>query len=443
MRRKILSVVLSLAMIGSLAACGAKEEAPAEPEKQEEQTEDTSVEEAEDVDLVFWCHENGPWIKSYEAMAQKFMDEHPNYHITVESYPMSEYMTKIQTALTDNTAPDVIALWGGMSAAFVGSDALAPVPADLAKVMDEDFMAPTKGVYQKDGVYYGVPMEYNLEYGGMVVNKKLFDQEGLSYPTTWAELKEVSSKVGKVNGDIQEMGGFEFLDGDALINNFLAMVLQLGGNYLNEDGTVNFNIPEAKTAMEELLSFVKNGECSLEHLTAGDYTYNDIYQDKGFMSSVGTWGIGEGTGTYGLKEGEDFEYVPVPQYGDKMAFTSESGWGLIVPANAKNTDASWEYVSWFTDPENLVDHNIACNQLPPRETMLTNEKYLAEMSNIDFILDILPYGQWRGPLRCSAMNGLFDDEFIALVQGETPDVETALSNFTDAVNAECLLGYTN
>ena len=38
------------------------------------------------------------------------------------------------------------------------------------------------------------------------------------------------------------------------------------------------------------------------------------------MSSIGSWAIGEGTDSYSLTYGKDFEYVPVPQYGDKMAF---------------------------------------------------------------------------------------------------------------------------
>ena len=80
--------------------------------------------------------------------------------------------------------------------------------------------------------------------------------------------------------------------------------------------------------MNEIVSMVKDGECDLENLTVGEYCYNDVYKDKGYMSSVGSWAIGEGTDTYSLTYGKDFEYVPVPQYGEKMAFASETGMGI-------------------------------------------------------------------------------------------------------------------
>ena len=435
MKKRLLSILLCSAMVASLAVgCGSSGGSD---------TEEAEESSGEKTTLTFWCHENEPWIKSYEAMAEKFEAENPEYDVVVESYPMSVYMDKIQTALTDeNGGPDIIALWGGMAAPFIASDALSAVPDDLAADMDEDFMEPTVGIYKKNGTYYGVPMEYNLEYGGMVVNKKLFEEAGLEYPQTWEELRAVSKQVAKVNGDVVEMGGFECIDGDALINNFLAMILQQGGNYIEEDGSVNFATEEGITALNELLSIVKDGECTLENLSAGEYCFNDVYQDKAFMSSVGTWAIGEGTDSYELTYGEDFEYVAVPQYGDEMAFTSESGWGLIVPANGANVDAAWDYVRFFTDSENLVEHNIACNQLPPRTSMLDSEEYLEAMSNIDFILDILPYGKWRGSYSASAMNSLFDQMFIDLCQSENPDVEASLAEVSQKITEECSLGYT-
>ena len=435
MKKRLLSILLCSAMVASLAVgCGSSGGSD---------TEEAEESSGEKTTLTFWCHENEPWIKSYEAMAEKFEAENPEYDVVVESYPMSVYMDKIQTALTDeNGGPDIIALWGGMAAPFIASDALSAVPDDLAADMDEDFMEPTVGIYQKNGTYYGVPMEYNLEYGGMVVNKKLFEEAGLEYPQTWEELRAVSKQVAKVNGDVVEMGGFECIDGDALINNFLAMILQQGGNYIEEDGSVNFATEEGITALNELLSIVKDGECTLENLSAGEYCFNDVYQDKAFMSSVGTWAIGEGTDSYELTYGEDFEYVAVPQYGDEMAFTSESGWGLIVPANGANVDAAWDYVRFFTDSENLVEHNIACNQLPPRTSMLDSEEYREAMSNIDFILDILPYGKWRGSYSASAMNSLFDQMFIDLCQSENPDVEASLAEVSQKITEECSLGYT-
>lgn len=431
MKRKAAAAMALLLTVSILAGCGSGSGSEKESKSEEKTT------------LTFWCHQNEPWVKSYEAMAEKFEKEHPEYTVEVQDYPYNVYNEKIQTAITSSTAgPDIIAVWGGMAPNFIGTDALSEVPEELAKELDEDYMEPTVGSYKKDGKYYGVPMEYNLEYGGMIVNKKLFDESGLSYPTTWEELRDISKSVSVKNGDIVEMKGFEMFDTDSLICNYLAMILQQGGQYLGEDGSVNFATEEGVTAMNEILSMIKNGECDLTHLTDGEYCYNDVYQDKGYMSSVGSWAIGEGTDTYGLEYGTDFEYVQVPQYGSQMAFASETGWGLIVPENGANKEAAWEFVSFFSEPENLVEHNIACSQLPPRKSLLTNETYIEEMPHVSFLLDILPNGQWMGPYNTSDMREILNQTFLNLCQEDHPDVEGALKEASEKITSECKYDYS-
>ena len=170
---------------------------------------------------------------------------------------------------------------------------------------------------------------------------------------------------------------------------------------------------------------------------------NPAYQGKGYMASVGSWGIGEGA-SYDLTYGEDFEYVPVPQYGDKMAFAAETGWGLIVPKNGANVDAAWDYINFFIQEDNLVEHNIACNQLPPRKSMLTNEKYIEAMPNVTFLLDILPDGQWMGPYNTSAMRDIFNNMFIDLCEADkdSRDVEGALTAASEQITKECKMSYS-
>ena len=392
--------------------------------------------------LQFWCHENEVWTSSYESMAEKFENQHPEYHVEVTSYPYEVYVDKIQTALSSGDCPDVIAVWGGMAPDFIGTDALSPVPDDLAEELNSDYLAPTVGIYKKDGVCYGVPEEFNLEYGGILVNKKLFDSTGLSYPTTWEEMRAVSAKVAQRDGDVNTMSGIELVDTDALICNYLAMILQLGGSYYDADGNVNLATEEGITAMKEMVSTVKDGDNDLRHLTDGDYDYVDVFEDKAYGGAKGPWAIAEGTDNYGLKYGEDFEYIPMPLYGDKQAFVAETGWGLVVPANGKNVDAAWEYVKFFSDPDNLVEHNIACYQLPPRSSLLSSEEYKNALPEISFILDILPYGEWFGPFNTSDFRTIFDNAFINLCQSDDPDYEGVLTDASQQITEQCKIGYS-
>ena len=437
MKRKWLSALLCASMVAALAAgCGSDAGGGSDSGSGSGETKSESSDGK--TTLTFWCHENDPWVKSYKEMAKKFEDANPDYKVEVQDYPFKVYNDKIQTALTSSTAgPDIVAVWGGTAPSFIESDALAEVPEDMVKELEEDYLAPTLGIYQKEGKYYGVPMEFNLEYGGMIVNKKLFGDT--PYPKTWEDLRKISGEVSKKNGDIVEMKGFEMMDTDSLICNYLAMLLQQGGQYLKDDGSIDFATPEGVKAMEEILDMYNNGECDLENLTAGEYCYNDVYQDKGYMASVGSWAIGEGSGSYDLTYGEDYEYVPVPQYGEQMAFASETGWGIIIPENGANKEAAWECVS---QPENLVQHNIACNQLPPRKSLLDSEEYKEAMPNVAFLLDILPSGQWMGPYNTSDMREIFNQMFIDLCQSDSPDVEGALKDASAQITEGCQISYS-
>ncbi len=439
MKRKWLSALLCASMAAVLAAgCGSDGGSGSDSGSGGEAKSESSDGKTT---LTFWCHENEPWVKSYKEMAKKFEDANPDYKVEVQDYPFKVYNDKIQTALTSSTAgPDIVAVWGGTAPSFIESDALAEVPEDMVKELEEDYLDPTLGIYQKEGKYYGVPMEFNLEYGGMIVKKKLFGDT--PYPKTWEDLRKISGEVSKKNGDIVEMKGFEMMDTDSLICNYLAMLLQQGGQYLKDDGSIDFATPEGVKAMEEILDMYNNGECDLENLTAGEYCYNDVYQDKGYMASVGSWAIGEGSGSYDLTYGEDYEYVPVPQYGEQMAFASETGWGIIIPENGANKEAAWEFVKFFSEPENLVQHNIACNQLPPRKSLLDSEEYKEAMPNVAFLLDILPSGQWMGPYNTSDMREIFNQMFIDLCQSDSPDVEGALKDASDQITEGCQISYS-
>ena len=139
MKKKLLSILLCTSMIASLAVgCGGS--------SKEEATE--GADKSEKTKLTFWCHENEPWIKSYNAMAEKFEAEHPEYDVEVQSYPFQVYTEKIQTALTSKgeDCPDIIAVWGGMAPSYIASDALAAVPDEFEKELREDYMDPTLGV---------------------------------------------------------------------------------------------------------------------------------------------------------------------------------------------------------------------------------------------------------------------------------------------------------
>lgn len=443
-----LVMVLTASAISGCGSGGSKESAggsstPTEKAAQEGDQAGAGTESGQDTAsgekkvIRFWGHQNEAWQIAYEEMIAKFEEAYPEYDVQSEYFPYADYQTKIQTSLmAKGDGADVYAMWGGWALDFAGTGALAEVPEQYLEILENDFYDPAVAAYQYNGKYYGVPMEFNLEYGGMLVNKQLFDGAGLAYPTTWEEVEKVSDQVSKSNGNVMEMRGFDFVSGDSLTFVWLGMILSQGGQYLKEDGSVDFNTEIAVSTMEKLKSYVVDRKwTNLDSLTQGTSAYRMVYEGKSFMHPVGCWTVSNGEAAYGLTYGEDYDYVPLPKLGDEIRFAAETGWGLAVPEGSKEKDGAWKFVEFFVEPENLVELNIACAQIPPRKSMLGNEEFLAAMPYAQCLLEILEGGQWIGPYNTETFKGEVNAMFVTLcTTDEYSSVEDALAQLTDTIN---------
>ncbi len=427
-RKRITALLLVVSMTAGLglSACSGSESG------------ESSSSDGDKTTIQFWCHTNEAWNNAYQEMFDKFEEENPEYEVVMTDYPYSDYNQKIQTSLmSDSEGADVYQMWGGWELDFASTGALEPLPDDLREELLEDYFEPTYQAYEYEGEYYGIPTEFNLEYGGMIVNKPLFEEEGLEYPTTWEELRSISDQLAQSADGVISMRGFDFVDEDALIYNYLAMILQLGGQYLQDDGSIRLDTEEGIAAMEELKSMIDAGYTDFSSFSAGVGTSSYVFEGKGSMASVGSWAISDGEESYDLTLGVDFDYVAVPLYGDEMAFVAESGWGLAVPVNANEKDAAWELVRFLSDPENLKELNLACQQIPPRQSLAEDEEMIEAMPDTAFLLDILDGGQWIGPYNTTTLKEELSATFRTICE-EGADIETALAECSEAMSAEMI-----
>lgn len=436
--KKMLSVLLAAATLaGVLAGCsGGSSSAPA----QQSTPAASASAQGEELTgtLKLWTHQNEPWTPAYEADIAKFTALHPGVTIEMESFPYADFQSKLQTSLVSDDCADLYVIFGSWASQYMPTGALSKVPDELAKRMDEDFFPSAKGGFTYEGAYYGLPLEYNIEYGGMLVNKKLFDEKGLSYPTTWAELEKISDEVSVRNGELMDMRGFEFVGYDGLPNLFLAMTLSNGGQYLAEDGkTLNLTSPEAIAAMTQLLEYVKDREwTNLDGIT--NYTeggFSALFKDMAFMCMSGPWTVATGTESYGLEYGTDFEYVALPQYGEQNLFAAETGWGIVVPEKSKQKDLAWKFLEFLAESENLRAHNIACEQVPPCKSVAQDPAYLEAMPYTKPILDIQANGQYMGNFNTDLFKQTLGGAFTELVKGNKyAGVEEMLQDVQDTMN---------
>jgi len=390
------------------------------------------------VELTFWGHQNEPWAASYQEIAREFEEKNPDIHINFEFFPYDQFESKVQTSLISKEGgADIYELWGGWGLDFASTGALAEIPENLSKTIHDDVYPSTIGALEYEGKLYGLPMEFNIENGAMLVNKKLMSEHNLKTPTTWKELRETAKKATKKDGDTITIKGFDFVNWDSVPYMFMSMILSTGGTYQNEDGSFNLQTPQAKAALQELYDMVKvDGVTTMEGLDGGGDMegYQQLYAGNVVMVPRGPWTIAEGITSFGLEYGKDFDYVSMPWFGDKPAFAAETGWSMAVNGNSKQQEAAFKFLEYFFQDDVLMKHNIACSQIPPKKSVASNPEFIKQMPYAEPLVKILDKSQFIGHFNTDQFKEKVNATFQKLVRGDIKNVDQALITMEKELN---------
>ena len=367
-----------------------------------EQAGIVSQPEAGKENVTWWTHNNPAFVAANKEMIKRFEAANPEIHIVYQYFPYDVFINKLQTAYASSTEPDIQQMFGTWVTDYAKKGLLADVPIEKA-ALDKDFFPAALGAYIWEGKAYGMPHEYNLENGAMLVNVKMFKDAGLTYPKTWDEIITTGKKLTIWDGDTIKQSGFAFTNNDSITFMFLAFILQQGGNYWDKDGVhVNFNTPEAQKAWAFETGLETQQKLTQEKAYPGLASVDVFFQGKAAMGHQGPWVIGAAKEIYpDYKYPADFDYVAVPSFvpGQPPRFAAESGWGEVVSKRSEHKDAAFKFMQFVAKPENARDWNITTFTVPALQALKDDPQFLEAAGAMKPSLDVLPFGQWVGPVQ--------------------------------------------
>ena len=309
------------------------------------------------ITLIYWTQNAEPYVKVAKDLAAKFHAKNPNISIKVESFPT--YAVKANTALSTNTAPDVLELYGSTVSLAKGGKIL-PVPDSVMTkaIADKTFYPQALANRLYNGKYYGLPNEINMESPGLLINLDLVKKAGLTIPDewiknngprTWTELVEFAKKLIVIKSGTMKQAGLGVIGGQSE-SMFLSLIWQFGGDYRDQkNNKVNFDTPEAKKAVEFMKGLLI-GPNQVE--TKGSDSRFDGFKGGTNAMTIGApWYASElDSNVKGLK----YQYFNLPPFvdGAKPNFVGEGGWGYLVTKQGKNPDAAWKFVKFMLQKEN-------------------------------------------------------------------------------------------
>lgn len=356
----------------------------------------------EPVTLRLWAHQEGAFNEGTQALIDAYMAANPHVTIEMETFEYDLYVQTLQTALPAGDEADILALFGSWVCSY--SDRLAPMPEGL--VDTSLFFEATMDGYTCGDQVYGLPQEFNLEYGTVLVNQGMFEEAGLTYPPAWADWESFISdaKALAVTGDdgLQTVAGYHFTNADAVVFSFLAGILQNGGDYWNEDRTAfTFNTDAARTTLNQMMRMVEEGIIDpVLFNDSANWGGNAFFTNQAAITLIGPWAVHlrDDFPDFG-----EFGYYALPSFGEEPAFAADAGWGLTVSKNSAASDVAWDFVAFAAaNAENALMWNQNSVTIPALKSLVEDEAsrtaLLESAPWLEQVLPLLESGHYIGDM---------------------------------------------
>jgi len=160
-------------------------------EKEVEVTVEVPAEPVEKTVVEFWTTDNEEErVDVYEAVAERFMAEHPEIEVRIVPIEEAGVSQRIATALAANRLPDIVRMGVERVAAFAADEILDEDAAEavISSVGEDDFRAGPLGMVTdpSTGKYAAVP--YDGWVQAIWYRADVFEEAGLNPPVSWDDI---------------------------------------------------------------------------------------------------------------------------------------------------------------------------------------------------------------------------------------------------------------
>jgi multiple sugar transport system substrate-binding protein len=339
--KKILSLLLVLAMTLSFASCAL----------------------AEDITLDVIICQYGPdtnaWFErggigmNGTNFTEKFEAENPGIKLNLEVVSWNDVYTVVDTRIANNNAPDILNI--DVFANYATEGLLLPVKDYCTEELYNDFFPSFIAQSVIDDTVWAVPDLASAR--ALYYNKTIFEEAGLEVPTTWAELEDVcQALIDFYGGEIYPWGIDMTTDeGQAAFSYY---VWNNDGGFVDADGNWALNSAANVEAIEFAIGLVNKGYTNPNPATQTRYDLQDMFgagklamvigpnSIPSYLESKG-YSVDYGIASYPHNEGKQTGATGVM---DRiMAFRDDS-----YADQAARNEAIGKFLTFFYAPENYV-----------------------------------------------------------------------------------------
>ncbi|WP_055573365.1 extracellular solute-binding protein [Streptomyces prasinopilosus] len=293
--------------------------------------------------------------KYWAALTEEYEAEHPGVRIDVTVHSWNDVDREVRKRVDAGDPPDMAQI--GAYADYAADGLLYKADDVLSIPVQADFVSSLATAGQLGGVQYGMPFAASTRV--LFYNKTLFEDAGLTPPTTWAELA--------ANAEVLKEEGVKYpyalpLGPEEAQAETMQWLLSGGGGYTDSMGTYGFdsaqNVRTVTWLKDELVGKGLTGPVAPGELDRADafaaFAAGDVGMLNGHPSLIGMAG----------RKGVEFGTVPTPgASGESRATLGVTDW-MTAFKKSGHRDEIGDFLDFVYGEDRVLDFSRDYDLLP-------------------------------------------------------------------------------
>ncbi len=326
-------------------------------------------------EVEFWTMQLSPQFDDYfKTLIASFEQANPGMKVRWVDVPWAAMESKILTAVSAKTAPDVVNLNPNFASQLAEKGAWMELDGKVTAEQRSQYLPKIWQSSTLDNKSFGIP--WYLTTRVAIYNQDLLSQAGVSQPpATYAELAQAAKQIKAKTGKYAFFATLVPEDSGEVLES----LVQMGVTLVDAQGKAAFNTPEGKAAFQYWVDLYKNGLLPKEALTEGHRHAIDLYQQG--QTAILASGA-EFLNTI-AKNAPAIAKVSrsAPQITGTTGKKNVAVMNVVIPKDTDQPDAALKFALYVTNNANQLAFAKAANVLPSTQEALKDSYFATAPAN--------------------------------------------------------------
>lgn len=330
-----------------------------------------STEQSGKQEVEFWTMQLQPKFTDYfDQLITDFETANPEVDVVWVDVPWADMQSKILTAVSAGTAPDVVNLNPDFASQLASRNAWLSLENQLSPEEQAIYLPKIWQATTLNDDSFGFP--WYLTTRVTLFNTQLLEQAGISAPpSTYAELAETAKQIKDKTGKYAFFISFVPEDAADVLQSFI----QMGVPLVNEDGSAAFNTPDGKAVFQYWTDLYQQELLPREVLTQGHRRAIELYQaGETVLLASGAEALDNITNNAPEIAAAT---QTATQITGKTGKKNVAAMNLVIPRSTDVPEAAVKFALYVTNNDNQVSFAQAAKVLP--STAAAMESTLTEV----------------------------------------------------------------